>query len=118
MGDFLIGSYKRTCEAWPSAELPQGHFTASRSDAPALILSGGRDPVTPVSGGNRVAEGWPNSLHVSVPNGGHGVGGDCISQMIQTLVESASISGLDQGCVEDSPPTVFEILPRDRTRAP
>ena len=57
MGDFLIAGYKRVCERWPSAKPPADYFTAVRSDKPALLLSGARDPVTPVSGAEKVAAG-------------------------------------------------------------
>jgi len=109
MGDFLIAAYKRVCERWPSAKLPESYFRAVRSDRPALFLSGDRDPVTPVGGGNAVAAGWPNSRHVVVPGGGHGQGGPCITQMILELVETASVEGIDVSCVQSTPPTTFEM---------
>ena len=109
MGDFLIAGYKRVCERWPSAKLPQSYFAPVYSDKPALLLSGGRDPVTPVSGANAVAGHWPNSLHIVVPNGGHGQGGNCINQMILKLVATASVKGIDVTCVRSRPPTRFEF---------
>lgn len=109
MGDFLIGAYKRVCERWPSAHLPASYFTPVTSDKPALILSGGRDPVTPASGAGAVAAGWPNALHVVVPNGGHGQGGPCIVAMEVRLVRTGSTEGIDTSCVERAPPTKFVI---------
>jgi len=109
MGDFLIGAYKRACERWPSARLPADYFTPVRSDKPALLLSGGRDPVTPAAGAVAVAAGWPNALHVVVPNGGHGQGGPCIAAMELHLVRTGSIEGIDTSCVKSAPPTRFRI---------
>jgi pimeloyl-ACP methyl ester carboxylesterase len=109
MGDHLIGGYKRACDLWPSAEPPASYFEAVGSDKPALILSGGRDPVTPVSGAEAVAALWPNSLHVVVPNGGHGQGGPCVMGMLLHLVRTGSVEGIDTSCVAASPPTTFEI---------
>jgi pimeloyl-ACP methyl ester carboxylesterase len=109
MGDFLIAGYKRTCDRWPSAKLPESYFTPVHSDKPALLLSGARDPVTPVSGANIVAAGWPNSLHVVVPNGGHGQGGPCIDGLVLQLIRSGSVEGIDTSCVRSPPPTDFEI---------
>jgi pimeloyl-ACP methyl ester carboxylesterase len=109
MGDYLIAGYKRACERWPSAVMPDEYFQPVNSEKPALLLSGGRDPVTPVGGGNTMAEGWPNSLHVVVPNGGHGQGGPCISRMIVHLVQTGSVAGIDTSCVRRAPPTQFEI---------
>lgn len=56
-----------------------------------------------------VARHLPNSLHVVVPNGGHGVGGPCIDQMIDALLETARVDGLDVSCVEAAPPTRFRL---------
>ena len=110
MGDFLIAAYKRACDAWPAADLPDDYFTPVRSDKPALLLSGGRDPVTPVSGATAVAKGWPNALHVVVPNGGHGQGGPCIAAMELQLIRTGSTEGIDTSCVRSPPPTEFEIV--------
>lgn len=109
MGDHLVAGYKRVCQRWPAAELPEEFFEPVRSDAPTLILSGGRDPVTPPASGAVVARLWPNSLHVVVPNGGHGQGGPCIRSMIEQLVETGSVDGIDTSCVEAAPPTRFEL---------
>lgn len=109
MGDFLIAGYKRACDRWPSARMPPEFFRPVRSDKPALILSGGRDPVTPVEGAKHVAQSWPNHLHVVVPNGGHGQGGPCVSAMVVRLVQTGSLDGIDTSCVQDAPPTRFEL---------
>jgi hypothetical protein len=109
MGDYLIGGYKRACERWPAADLPDEYFHPVYSGKPALILSGGRDPVTPVSGGDALASRWPNSLHVVVPNGGHGQGGPCIDGMVLHLIRTGSVEGIDASCVSSPPPTEFEI---------
>jgi len=109
MGDFLIGSYKRACEHWPAATLPAAFFQPVHSDKPALFLSGGRDPVTPPAGAEAVAKGFPNSLQVVVPNGGHGQGGSCIRAMMVRLIRTGSVAGIDTSCVQGAPPTRFEI---------
>lgn len=109
MGDFLIAGYKRACDRWPSAKLPPSYFVPVESDKPALFLSGERDPVTPVSGATNVARGWPNSLHVVVPNAGHGQGGPCINAMVLHLLRTGSVEGIDKSCAVSPPPTEFEI---------
>ena len=109
MGDHLIQAYRRVCDLWPYARLPQSHWQPVASDAPTLLLSGGRDPVTPPEGADVVARHLPNSLHVVVPNGGHGVGGPCIQAMITTLFETARLDGVDRSCVEAAPPTRFRV---------
>lgn len=109
MGDFLVGAYKRACEQWPAATLPAAFFRSVHSDKPALFLSGGRDPVTPAAGAEAVAKGFPNSIQVVVPNGGHGQGGPCIRAMMVHLIRKGSVTGIDTSCVQSAPPTRFEL---------
>lgn len=109
MGDHLIRAYREVCASWPHANLPASWFAPVRSEVPTLLLSGGRDPVTPPEWAERVATHLPDHLHVVVPNGAHGVGGPCIEAMIAELVESASLDGLDPSCVETAPPTRFRV---------
>jgi pimeloyl-ACP methyl ester carboxylesterase len=109
MGDHLIRSYRTVCGLWPHANLPAAHWEPVRSDTPTLLLSGGRDPVTPPEGGDLVAEHLSRSLHVVVPNGGHGVGGPCIEAMVMGLIETGGLEGLDASCVQAAPPTRFRV---------
>jgi pimeloyl-ACP methyl ester carboxylesterase len=109
MGDHLIQAYRRVCDLWPHAELPASHWEPVVSEAPTLLLSGGRDPVTPPEGAEAVARHLPNSLHVVVPNGGHGVGGPCIAEMMRVLVETARLDDLDPSCIQAASPTNFRV---------
>lgn len=109
LGDHVIRSYREACALWPSARLPESYFVPVESDAPTLLLSGGRDPVTPASGAEEVAKHLSRSLHVVVPNAGHGVGGPCILRMIVRLVEDGSLERVDPSCVDAAPPTRFRM---------
>ena len=79
------------------------------SDVPTLILSGSHDPVTPASGGEELARHLSNSKHVVVEGAGHGIFGDCVGQMQLDLVETGSVEGLDDSCLEAIPPTEFVV---------
>jgi acetylornithine deacetylase/succinyl-diaminopimelate desuccinylase-like protein/pimeloyl-ACP methyl ester carboxylesterase len=107
MGAHLIDAYRALCGVWPHATLPPDHWVPVRSDVPTLLLSGARDPVTPPEGAEAVAAHLSRSLHVVVPNGGHGVGGPCVQSMIVRLVEGGTVSGLDASCMESAPATRF-----------
>ncbi len=109
MGAHLIDGYRAACRAWPHAFLPESHFTPVSSEVPTLLLSGGRDPVTPPEGADAVAGSLKNHLHVVVPNGGHGVGGPCIDRMITRLVTTGGLDGIDTSCVSAAPPTQFRL---------
>lgn len=107
MGAHLIESYRAVCRLWPYARLPASHWTPVASDVPTLLLSGGRDPVTPPEAAEAVAAHLTRRLHVVVPNGGHGVGSSCIGRMITRLIETASLDGVDTSCVAAMPATRF-----------
>ena len=106
--DTFIGHYRLTeqraaCALWPRSPIPADYSQPTRSDAPVLILTGQWDPVTPPSQGDEVAKSLPNSLHVVVPQGGHGFGGlqnrDCIRRLMVEFVERGTAKGLDTSCV-------------------
>jgi pimeloyl-ACP methyl ester carboxylesterase len=111
LGDSLIGGYVRVCEQWPHATLEPSFWEPVASSAPTLLLSGSRDPVTPPPSAAAVARHLPNSLHLVVAGGGHGVGGECIGQIQSRFLERASVQGLDTSCLRSVPPTEF-VLPQ------
>jgi pimeloyl-ACP methyl ester carboxylesterase len=111
MGSHLIDNYRAMCRLWPHARMPAAHWQPVKSDVPALLLSGSRDPVTPAEGADAVAAYLSNSVHVVVPNGGHGVGGECVQRMIAHLITTGGIRNIDTTCVQTVPPTRF-VLPR------
>jgi len=73
LGDALIRQYRDACALWPHGHVDAGYNSPPRSDVPALLLSGGRDPVTPPAVAIRQAAALTNSVHFVVPQGGHGV---------------------------------------------
>ena len=115
LGDFLIDAYRDACRVWPHARLAESFLEPVKSDVPTLILSGERDPVTPPSNGEALEAMLTNSRHVVVPNGGHGGFGPCFQGMVQTLVESGRLDGIDVSCVEAAEPTAFRLPDPART---
>jgi pimeloyl-ACP methyl ester carboxylesterase len=109
LGDYLIGGYARACEIWPYAKLDPSFWEPVRSDVPALLFSGTRDPVTPPSGGEAVAKYLSNSLHIVVPGVGHGASGPCVRKLRRLFVEAGSLEGLDTSCIAEVPPTEFSV---------
>ena len=72
-----------------------------RSDAPALLLSGDLDPVTPPSWGEEVLAGLSNARHVIAPGAGHGViTRGCAGELIAEFVETGSPAEIDPSCIE------------------
>ena len=107
-GTFLGTSRLRqqagACAAWPIGPVNADFSRRFSSDAPALIISGQMDPVTPASNGDDVARDLPNSLRVVVPHGGHCVGDglvgfNCIDRLQAEFITHGSIQGLKVACV-------------------
>ena len=83
-----------------------------QSAVPALLVSGGMDPVTPPAYGNTVAKGLSNSRHVVAPGYGHIVTPHaCGPRMLAAFVESADPAKLPAACVtyfeKSGPPPVW-----------
>jgi pimeloyl-ACP methyl ester carboxylesterase len=105
LGDYRLRQQREACALWPRAKIDSDYAKAIRSDAPVLILTGEWDPVTPPANGDALARTLPNSLHVVVPHGAHGLGGleglDCIERLTTEFVERGTAKGLDTACVKN-----------------
>lgn len=104
LGDYRLRQQREACALWPRAEVEKDYSAPTRSDVPVLILTGELDPVTPPANGDAAAKTLPNSLHIVVPHGAHGLGGlegiDCVDQLIIAFVERGTTKGLDTACVK------------------
>jgi hypothetical protein len=104
LGDYRLRQQREACALWPRADIERDYAGPIRVDVPVLILTGEWDPVTPPANGDRVAKNLPNSLHIVVPHGAHGLGGleglDCIERLSTEFVERGTVKGLDTTCVK------------------
>ena len=104
LGDYRLRQQREACALWPRAEIEPDYVKPVKVDVPVLILTGEWDPVTPPSNGDRVAKHLPNSLHIVVPHGAHGLGGlqgtDCILNLMTEFVARGTTKGLDTSCVK------------------
>lgn len=105
LGDYRLRQQRAACALWPKGEVPKNYAEPTRSNVPALILTGEWDPVTPPLYGDMVSKFLPNSLHVVVPHGGHGFNGlngvQCIDELMVAFVTAGSAKGLDTSCVKN-----------------
>ena len=109
LGDYRVREQQRACALWPRAPIPADLRTPLRSEVPALLVSGERDPVTPPEFGERVMKGLTHGRHVLIPHGGHGSGGGaCLDALIARFVERGSAEGLDASCLRAIPPPRFK----------
>lgn len=102
LGDLRARKQLASCVGWPAPKLGPDFRVPVKSDIPALLFSGGADPATPPSSGERVARTLSRSRHVVVPDGGHGLGGlkgeECVPQMISAFIAAGSAEPLDTSC--------------------
>jgi pimeloyl-ACP methyl ester carboxylesterase len=110
-GDYRVFQQTRACGMWPRGEIPADFLEPVRSSAPVLIFSGNLDPVTPPSYGEAVASHLPNSRHVVIPEGGHGVDGltdpGCIDRITIEFLDKGDARNIDVSCVERMAPPPF-----------
>ncbi len=88
------------CGVWPRGTMPADFTQPVRSDKPALLLSGGMDPVTPPAYGAEVAKGLSNSRHIVAPGFGHIVSvHGCGPRLIAAFVDAGGLAKLPEACV-------------------
>ena len=100
----------RACKIWPRGELPAGFTDDVRSDAPALLISGDRDPVAPPAWGEQVASHLPESFHLVIRQGFHGLPDPCITRIMNDFIRRGTADGLDTSCTEQVERAPF-VLP-------
>ncbi|HET9768160.1 MAG TPA: alpha/beta fold hydrolase, partial [Thermoanaerobaculia bacterium] len=121
LDDFRIRAQQAACREWRVPAAPVAELAPVASAAPALLVSGERDPVTPARWGEEVAKTLPNAVHLVVPDGAHGFegmrGADCIERLMDELVERGSARGLDTSCVAkiERQPFATELPPEEVT---
>lgn len=74
-----LGTAETFCPDWPVEHVAASFNEPVTVDVPTLVFGGTLDPITPYAESEAQAERMPDARFVSVPNGGHGVGGfdDC-----------------------------------------
>ncbi len=88
------------CGVWPRGTMPADFAEPVRSEKPALLLSGGMDPVTPPAYGAEVARNFSNSKHIVAPGYGHIVSAQaCGPRLLAAFVDNAGFAKLPETCV-------------------
>src|SRR6185437_4957571 len=103
-GNYRVFQQTRACSLWQRGNIPADYREPVSSNLPVLIFSGNLDPVTPPQRGEEVAKYLPNSRHVIIPHGGHGIdglsGADCVFRLIMEFLHSGDVKSLDTRCVQ------------------
>ena len=110
LGDYRVRQQKEVCEIWPRGKVPADIHEDVRSDVPVLLISGERDPATPPEMAEKASRYMTNRLHVVIPRGAHGGGGECRSRLEREFLDRGSVQGLEPACaVGESPQTRFTV---------
>jgi pimeloyl-ACP methyl ester carboxylesterase len=101
LGLELLPRLERLCERWPAGVLDADLHAPLESDAPALLLSGELDPVTPPAWGERAKARLTNALHVVAPEQGHGIAPrGCAPRLLARFVDTGRVDSLDASCLD------------------
>jgi pimeloyl-ACP methyl ester carboxylesterase len=103
-------AFIQVCSAWPRGDRAPVVRAPVDSDVPVLMLSGEADPITPPWHAEQLASSLRNSLHLIFDDMGHGnSASQCTAKILDSFIESASVSSLDTSCVERVEPPPFFV---------
>lgn len=98
------------CASWPRGQVSADFRAPVRSDVPVLVFSGEADPITPPRHAERALAGLTNSLHLVFDAMGHGnISNRCSMGIMESFINSASVTGLDVACVAGVRPAPFFV---------
>jgi pimeloyl-ACP methyl ester carboxylesterase len=108
LGTSQLDGLQAICGLWPRGPMDSDFHQLLHSQVPALLLSGGNDPITPPRYAAAAARGFAHSLSLVVPDFGHGQLTDpCMAGVMAQFVRRASVSGLDTACTRHLAPMPF-----------
>ena len=101
MGTMFVEALAKVCERWPAGVMDEDFKAPVESDAPVLILTGEKDPITPARYVPLATPGLANHIEVIGPGQGHGMlGTGCVPRLMAEFVDTAEPAELDVSCVE------------------
>ena len=90
----------KVCDVWPRGAMPTDFTQPVQSDKPALLFSGGLDPVTPPAYADLVAKTLSNSKHIVAPGYGHIVSpAACGPRLMASFIDRAGFDQLAPSCI-------------------
>lgn len=113
-GDYRLHRQGEACKAWPKAMIAADFLKPVQSDAQILLISGGRDPVTPAAWASDAARSLPNARHVVIPWSGHSFEGlsgvdSCYDPMLLRFFDRGDARSIDTACVADMRPPAYSV---------
>ena len=107
---FLRGHAGRIAALCPLAGVPAAAAPpAGPIAAPALLLSGALDPVTPPSGAASAAKAMPRAQHLVVRQAGHGVAAlGCAPRLLRAFLDRPE-QAVDKRCLDEVTIPAFQL---------
>ncbi len=101
LGSELLDAVNSGCFGWEQGVIDDDFKSPVVSDKPALVLSGGDDPITPPEYGDSVLKHLSNGVHIVNDHQGHmqAVLG-CIPLLMAEFIKTASAADLPLSCLE------------------
>ena len=88
---------------------PVPYAAPARIDAPALLLSGALDPVTPPHRAATAARAMAHAQLLTAKNAGHGVSQlGCAPRLLRTFLDHPN-EKVDGACLDDIPAPTFQL---------
>ena len=110
LGGALMAGMSAICSVWPRGPVDEDFNAPLHSAVPALLLSGGNDPVTPAAYGTRAAKGFANGRHIILPGQGHGqLAVGCMPRLVAQFIEQRALANTDLKCLESVAPSPFML---------
>ncbi|MGH8297837.1 MAG: alpha/beta fold hydrolase [Steroidobacteraceae bacterium] len=108
LGTSQLDGLEAICRIWPHGPVDPDFHQPLHSEVPALLLSGGNDPITPPRYAAQASRGFTHNLSLVIPGFGHGQLTDpCIAGVMARFVRRASVSELDTACARNLTPMPF-----------
>jgi pimeloyl-ACP methyl ester carboxylesterase len=108
LGTRQLDGLAHVCRVWPRGEVDADLHAPLTSAAPALLLSGSDDPVTPPAFAHEAARGFTHHLEVVLEGFGHGqLTAPCVDRVMAEFVARGSVEALDVSCVRAARPQAF-----------
>jgi pimeloyl-ACP methyl ester carboxylesterase len=108
LGTSQLDGLEAVCRIWPRGPVDPDFHQPLRSSVPALLLSGGNDPITPPRYAALAGRGFTHSLSLVIPGFGHGQLTDpCMAGVMAQFVRRASVAGLKTACTQHLSPMPF-----------
>jgi pimeloyl-ACP methyl ester carboxylesterase len=108
LGTSQLDGLEAICRIWPHGPVDADLHEPLHSKVPALLLSGGNDPITPPRYAAQASRGFTESRSLVIAGFGHGQLTDpCMAEVMARFVRRGSVSGLDTACTRKLVPMPF-----------